>query len=215
VSSARWPTPLRRSRCSLRLERGLGSVLAVRIGDRDRELATAALRRHFVAGRLSVAELSDRIEVTLRARSRADLDMAMQELPLVWEDLFRPCRFVAAREFRSCPRARDCACRGRAAEHRARCLPGRVRTDESRFLGTLATSSRAPLEPARRYRRCLHSVSLRTHSRPRGLYRPPRGYRGRGRRSPRRSHLFRRLAHDPFALTRSPSSMRLGSEVAR
>jgi hypothetical protein len=59
----------------------------VRIGDRDRELATAALRRHFVVGRLSAAELSDRLEVTLRARSRAELDMAMQGLPLVWEDL--------------------------------------------------------------------------------------------------------------------------------
>jgi Domain of unknown function (DUF1707) len=59
----------------------------VRIGDRDRELATAALRRHFVAGRLSAAELSDRVEVTLRASSRGDLDTAMQGLPLVWEDL--------------------------------------------------------------------------------------------------------------------------------
>jgi hypothetical protein len=62
-------------------------VSAVRIGDRDRELATVALRRHFVAGRLSVAELSDRIDVTLRARSRDDLNAAMQGLPLVWEDL--------------------------------------------------------------------------------------------------------------------------------
>jgi hypothetical protein len=75
------------SRFVSRVERGLGSVSAVRIGDRDRELATAALRRHFVAGRLSAVELSDRVEVTLRARSRADLDTAMRELPLVWEDL--------------------------------------------------------------------------------------------------------------------------------
>jgi Domain of unknown function (DUF1707) len=62
-------------------------VSAVRIGDRDRELASAALRRHFLAGRLSVAELSDRVEITLQARTRADLDTAMQGLPLVWEDL--------------------------------------------------------------------------------------------------------------------------------
>jgi hypothetical protein len=62
-------------------------VSTVRIGDRDRELATVALRRHFVAGRLSIAELSDRIDVTLQARSRDDLNAAMQGLPLVWEDL--------------------------------------------------------------------------------------------------------------------------------
>jgi hypothetical protein len=59
----------------------------VLVGDRDRELATAALRRHFVAGRLSAAELSDRAELTLRARSRDDLDLAMDGLPLVWEEL--------------------------------------------------------------------------------------------------------------------------------
>jgi hypothetical protein len=59
----------------------------VRVGDRDRELATAALRRHFVAGRLSAAELSDRAGLALRALSRDDLDLAMGDLPLVWEDL--------------------------------------------------------------------------------------------------------------------------------
>jgi Domain of unknown function (DUF1707) len=59
----------------------------VLVGDPDRELATAALRRHFVAGRLSAAELSDRAELTLRARSRDDLDVALDGLPLVWEDL--------------------------------------------------------------------------------------------------------------------------------
>lgn len=65
----------------------LPSVSTVLVGDPERELATAALRRHFVAGRLSVAELSDRAELTLRARSRDDLDLAMDGLPLVWEDL--------------------------------------------------------------------------------------------------------------------------------
>ena len=59
----------------------------VLVGDRDRELAAAALRRHFASGRLSIAELSERIELTLRARSRNDLESAMRELPLVWEDL--------------------------------------------------------------------------------------------------------------------------------
>jgi hypothetical protein len=71
----------------------------VLVGDRDRELATAALRRHFVAGRLSANELSDRAELTLRARSRDDLDLAMDGLPLTWEDLPAGVH-VAARKLR-------------------------------------------------------------------------------------------------------------------
>lgn len=57
------------------------------VGDRDRELAAVALRRHFAHGRLSVAELSDRIELALRARSRDELNEATQGLPRMWEDL--------------------------------------------------------------------------------------------------------------------------------
>jgi Domain of unknown function (DUF1707) len=57
------------------------------VGDRDRELAATALRRHFAHGRLSVAELSDRVELTLRARSRDELDAALRGLPKLWEDL--------------------------------------------------------------------------------------------------------------------------------
>jgi hypothetical protein len=59
----------------------------VLVGDRDRELAASALRRHFVQGRLSTAELSDRVDLTLRARTRHDLNAALAGLPLVWEDL--------------------------------------------------------------------------------------------------------------------------------
>jgi uncharacterized protein DUF1707 len=59
----------------------------VLIGDRDRELATAALRRHFAHGRLSLAELSERVDLTLRARSRSDLNRALRDLPLTWEEL--------------------------------------------------------------------------------------------------------------------------------
>ena len=57
------------------------------VGDRDRDLAAQALRRHFVLGRLSTAELSDRVDLALRARSRNDLDVALDGLPLGWEDL--------------------------------------------------------------------------------------------------------------------------------
>jgi hypothetical protein len=59
----------------------------VLVGDHDRELAASALRRHFVHGRLSTAELADRLDVALRARSRRELDAAMDGLPPVWEDL--------------------------------------------------------------------------------------------------------------------------------
>lgn len=60
---------------------------AVLVGDREREGASGALRRHFVQGRLSTAELGDRIELALRARSRDDLDAAMQGLPPAWWDV--------------------------------------------------------------------------------------------------------------------------------
>jgi uncharacterized protein DUF1707 len=59
----------------------------VLVGDRDREQAAAALRRHFAHGRLTLAELSDRVDLTLRARSRADLNRALRDLPPTWEEL--------------------------------------------------------------------------------------------------------------------------------
>ena len=57
------------------------------VGDHDREQAAAALRRHFANGRLSLTELSDRVDLTLRARSREDLNRALRDLPATWEDL--------------------------------------------------------------------------------------------------------------------------------
>jgi Domain of unknown function (DUF1707) len=57
------------------------------VGDRTRDLGVRALRRHFVSGRLSEAELADRVELALRARKREDLADAMEGLPPVWEDL--------------------------------------------------------------------------------------------------------------------------------
>ena len=59
----------------------------VLVGDHDRELAAAALRRHFAHGRLSVTELSERVELTVRARSRTDLNRALRDLPMTWEEL--------------------------------------------------------------------------------------------------------------------------------
>lgn len=57
------------------------------VGDREREQAAAALRRHFANGRLTLAEMSERVELALRARSRSDLNRALRDLPLSWEEL--------------------------------------------------------------------------------------------------------------------------------
>jgi Flp pilus assembly protein TadB len=50
-------------------------------GDRERERATAALREHYVGGRLTVDELADRTGRVLTARSRAELRSALSGLP--------------------------------------------------------------------------------------------------------------------------------------
>ena len=76
------------------------------IGDQERERAAAALRRHFASGRLSVAELSERVDLTLRARSRRDLSSAMAGLPMVWEDLPAVVHHAADRVHRGVRRVR-------------------------------------------------------------------------------------------------------------
>jgi hypothetical protein len=78
----------------------------VLIGDRDRELAAAALRRHFAHGRVSLAELSERVDLTLRARTRSDLDRALRDLPLTWEELPAIVQTTARRLQRGVRRAR-------------------------------------------------------------------------------------------------------------
>ena len=64
------------------------------VGDRERERAAASLRRHYLQGRLSAEELSDRVHAVLRARSTADLREALRDLP---QDLGAPARHFAAR----------------------------------------------------------------------------------------------------------------------
>jgi Flp pilus assembly protein TadB len=55
-------------------------------GDRDRERATAALQEHYVGGRLTLQELSDRTGRVMVARSRADIRRALSDLPLADPD---------------------------------------------------------------------------------------------------------------------------------
>ena len=50
-------------------------------GDRDRERAAVTVRKHYVDGRLTLDELSDRTERILASRSRAELRSALSGLP--------------------------------------------------------------------------------------------------------------------------------------
>jgi hypothetical protein len=52
--------------------------------DRDRDRAADSLRRHYMRGRLTVEELSERLELALGARSDRDLGRAMRGLPAPW-----------------------------------------------------------------------------------------------------------------------------------
>jgi hypothetical protein len=52
-----------------------------RIGDEDRERASTELRRHFTEGRLDTDEFSARLEEAWAAKTGADLDHALRNLP--------------------------------------------------------------------------------------------------------------------------------------
>lgn len=58
-----------------------------RVGDPERGRAAEALRRHYVAGRLTEDELARRTELALGARDRRDLRAALVELPPPWLQL--------------------------------------------------------------------------------------------------------------------------------
>jgi DUF1707 SHOCT-like domain len=51
------------------------------VGDADRERGMALLRRHYAEGRLSLEELTDRVEAVARARTTAELRVALRDLP--------------------------------------------------------------------------------------------------------------------------------------
>ena len=68
------------------------------VSDRDRETATVALRSHYASGRISLSELTERLQIALTARRYRDLAAALHELP--WgdrRDLHRIGREVSAR----------------------------------------------------------------------------------------------------------------------
>jgi hypothetical protein len=51
------------------------------VGDREREQAAATLREHYVGGRLTLDEVSERIGRVLAARSQTELRSAFSGLP--------------------------------------------------------------------------------------------------------------------------------------
>ena len=53
----------------------------LRIGDAERDAIMTQLREHFVAGRLTFDELSERIDAALIAKSQRQLDRLMADLP--------------------------------------------------------------------------------------------------------------------------------------
>jgi hypothetical protein len=55
-----------------------------RVADADRERASDSLRRHYERGRLTFDELSDRVEVAIRAETNGDLSAALRGLPAPW-----------------------------------------------------------------------------------------------------------------------------------
>lgn len=53
----------------------------LRIGDAERDATTTQLRDHFVAGRLTFDELTERIDLALAAKTQSQIDSLMADLP--------------------------------------------------------------------------------------------------------------------------------------
>ncbi len=53
----------------------------VRVGDVEREAIAAQLREHYADGRLTLDELNERLDQTFAAKTNADLNTVMRDLP--------------------------------------------------------------------------------------------------------------------------------------
>lgn len=60
------------------------------IGDSERTAATAELRRHYEAGRVTIDELEARLDLANRARTEGDLRQALERLPVTARPTLRP-----------------------------------------------------------------------------------------------------------------------------
>jgi hypothetical protein len=68
----------------------------IRVSDAERDGAAVALREHAVAGRLTLEELSDRLDEVYAARTQEELARVERELPALASTRRRRRRFVAA-----------------------------------------------------------------------------------------------------------------------
>jgi hypothetical protein len=68
----------------------------LRVSDAERDSAAIALREHSVAGRLTLEELSDRLDEVYAARTQEELARVERELPPLVSTRRRRRRFVAA-----------------------------------------------------------------------------------------------------------------------
>ncbi len=71
----------RRPIATLEPRRPVAAAPEQRIGDDDRERASSELRRHFTEGRLDTDEFSARLEEAWAAKTGAELDHALRDLP--------------------------------------------------------------------------------------------------------------------------------------
>ena len=53
----------------------------LRVGDADREAAATQLREHYADGRLTLEELNERLDQTFAAKTKADLNTVVRDLP--------------------------------------------------------------------------------------------------------------------------------------
>jgi DUF1707 SHOCT-like domain/Cell wall-active antibiotics response LiaF, C-terminal len=70
---------------------------AIRVSDADRDRTVALLREHTVAGRLTLEEFTDRMSVAYHARTNAELEELVFDLPTstaAIDDRRRPTRFL-------------------------------------------------------------------------------------------------------------------------
>jgi Domain of unknown function (DUF1707) len=74
------PATMRGSYAGIRAGLG-GSRYVLRIGDAEREAAAEQLREHFVAGRLTLDELDERLGEIFTARTQDQLSRVMADLP--------------------------------------------------------------------------------------------------------------------------------------
>lgn len=57
------------------------SSSGMRVGHAEREAVAAELREHYASGRITLDELNERLDAALAAKTRADLDALMRDLP--------------------------------------------------------------------------------------------------------------------------------------